>query len=87
MNNLCDLCKNYRELQRMLEAVQAEMDEIKDMIRAQMGENDVAVAGEYKISNKLVESSRLDSTALKKALPDVAARFIKTTTSRRFVIS
>ena len=29
MNNLCDLCKNYRELQRMLEAVQAEMDEIK----------------------------------------------------------
>lgn len=87
MNNLCDLCKNYRELQRMLEAVQAEMDEIKDMIRAQMGENDVIVAGEYKISNKLVESSRLDSTALKKVLPDVAARFIKTTTSRRFVIS
>ena len=87
MNNLCDLCKNYRELQRMLEAVQAEMDEIKDMIRAQMGENDVVVAGEYKISNKLVESSRLDSTALKKALPDVAARFIKTTTIRRFMIS
>lgn len=87
MNNPCDLCKNYRELQRMLEDVQAEMDEIKDMIRAQMGDSDVIVAGEYKISNKLVESSRLDSAALKKALPDVAARFIKTITSRRFVIS
>ncbi len=87
MNNLQDLCKNYRELQRLSEAVQAEMDEIKAMIRAQMGENDTVVAGEYKISNKLVESSRLDSAALKKALPDVAARFIKTTVSRRFVIS
>lgn len=27
------------------------------------------------------------ATILKKALPDVAERFIKTTTSRRFVIS
>ena len=87
MNELTTLCREYRELQRMLEAVQAEMDEFKDMIRAQMGENDVIVAGEYKISNKLVESSRLDSTALKKALPDIAAQFLKTTISRRFVIS
>ena len=44
-------------------------------------------AGEYKVTWKAVTSSRLDTTALKKALPDVAARFMKSTTSRRFCVA
>ena len=44
-------------------------------------------AGEYRVIWKAVTSSRLDTTALKKALPDVAARFMKSTTSRRFCVA
>ncbi|MBQ4121519.1 MAG: hypothetical protein IJD35_05850 [Clostridia bacterium] len=87
MNELTTLCREYRELQRMGEEIAAEMDALKDRIRAAMGENDTVTAGEYKITNKAVSSSRLDSVALKKALPEIAAQFTKTTVSRRFVIS
>lgn len=87
MNELTTLCREYRELQRMDEEITAEMDALKERIRAAMGENDTVTAGEYKITNKAVSSSRLDSVALKKALPEIAAKFTKTTISRRFVIS
>ena len=36
---------------------------------------------------KNVTSNRLDSTALKKELPDIAARFMKQTTTRRFCVA
>ena len=87
MNELTTLCREYRELQPMGEEIAAEMDALKERIRAAMGENDTVTAGEYKITNKAVSSSRLDSVALKKALPEIAAQFTKTTVSRRFVIS
>lgn len=87
MNELTTLCREYRELQRMGEEIAAEMDALKERIRAAMGENDTVTAGEYKITNKAVSSSRLDSVALKKALPEIAAQFTKTIVSRRFVIS
>lgn len=87
MNELTTLCREYRELQRMGEEIAAEMDALRERIRAAMGENDTVTAGEYKITNKAVSSSRLDSVALKKALPEIAAQFTKTTVSRRFVIS
>lgn len=87
MNNLQQLCHDYKELQRLAESVSAELDTLKELIRSEMGDNDVVTAGEYKISNKAIETARIDTTALKKALPDVAARFVKTVVSRRFVIS
>ncbi len=87
MNELSTLCKEYRELQRMGEEIAAEMDALKDRIRAEMGENDTVISGEYKITNKAVSTSRIDTTALKKALPEIAAQFTKTTVSRRFMIS
>ena len=87
IDTLKTLCHEYRELQRMQEDLTAEMDALKDQIRAEMGESETVTAGEYRISYKPVESSRLDTTALKKVLPDIAARFMKTTVSRRFLIS
>lgn len=42
---------------------------------------------DWKVTYKAVTSSRLDTTALKKALPDLTAQFTKTTTARRFCIA
>ena len=44
-------------------------------------------AGEYKVTWKAVTSSRLDAVALRKAVPDVAAAFTRTTTTRRFCVA
>lgn len=79
--------KELRELQALIEEAQAEAETIKDVIKANMGGSDVLLAGEYKITWKAVESRRLDTAALSKALPELAAQFTKTTTVRRFCIA
>ena len=76
----------YQELKRMLEEIEAEMTELQDEIKAHMGESEMLMAGPYKVTYKAVTSSRVDTTALKKALPDIAAQYTKTTTTRRFTV-
>ncbi len=79
--------KELRELQALIEEAQAEAETIKDTIKAQMGDCEELRAGEYKITWKPVESSRIDTAALKKAMPQIAEAFTKTTTTRRFCIA
>ena len=81
--------RELRQLQALIEEAEAEAEAIKDAIKASMTTQgtDELRAGEYKITWKAVTVSRLDTAALKKALPDVAERFTKTTTSRRFCVA
>lgn len=79
--------KELRELQALIEEAQAEAEAIKDTLKAYMGDREEVRAGEYKVTWKTVTSSRLDSKALKAALPEVAARFTTQTTTRRFVVA
>ena len=76
-----------QELRRMQEELTAEIESIQDEIKAHMGDTETLVAGPYKVSYKAVTSSRIDTAALKKALPDVAAQYTKTSTTRRFTVS
>ena len=79
--------RELRQLQQLIEEAQAEAEAIKDLLKAHMGDSEELRAGEYKITWKNVTTARLDSKALRAALPDVAARFTRETTSRRFVLS
>ena len=79
--------KELRELQALIDEAQAEAETIKDAIKAAIGTQEAVQAGEYKITWKPVKTARLDATALKKALPDVAERFTKETTVRRFSVA
>ena len=74
------------ELKRMKEELEAEIAAAEDAIKAVMGDEELLTVGAYKVSWKTFTSSRLDSTALKKALPEVAAAYTKTTTVRRFSV-
>jgi len=82
-----EIVSKVKELQALIEEAQAEAETTKDAIKANMGGSDVLLAGEYKITWKAVESRRLDTAALSKALPELAAQFTKTTTVRRFCIA
>ena len=75
------------ELKRLKEELEAEIAAAEDAIKAVMGEEELLLAGSYKVSWKTFTSSRIDTTALKKALPEVAAAYTKTTTARRFSIN
>ena len=79
--------RELRQLQALIEEAQAEAEAIKDAIKAAMGDSESVQAGEYRITWKAVTSSRIDTSALRKALPDVAERFTKETTSRRFCVA
>lgn len=79
--------RELRQLQALIEEAQAEAESIKDALKAAMGDQDSVQAGEYKITWKAVTSARIDTTALRKALPDVAERFTKETTTRRFCVA
>ena len=69
--------KLLREMQRMAEEAQAEAEALKDALKAAMGDAEEVRAGAYKITWKAVTSARIDTGALRKALPDVAAAFTK----------
>lgn len=76
-----------QELKRMQDELTAEIDAITDAIKTYMGTDEILLSGPFKVTYKPVTSSRLDTTALKKDLPDIAARYMKTTTVRRFTIN
>ena len=88
MKDLETKAHELRELKRMREEIDAEIAAIEDEIKAHMTAADVdnLTVGEYKISWKAVTSSRLDSTALKKSMPELVKLYTKTTTTRRFMV-
>lgn len=79
--------RNLRQLLALIDEAQAEVDGIKDELKAVMGDSEALQVGEYRISWKPVTTARIDTTALKKALPEVAERFTKETTVRRFCVA
>lgn len=80
--------RELRELTRMQEELAEEITTLQDALKAEMTARnaDELHTGEYKVSWKAVTSARVDTTALKKALPDIAAQFTKTTETRRFLV-
>lgn len=89
INEMDSKIKELRELRRMADELAAEIESITDSIKASMDIQGVDTVNgtDWKVTYKAVTSSRLDTAALKKALPDLAAQFTKTTTARRFCIA
>lgn len=81
--------QELRELQRMADELAAEMEAIKDALKAHMDAQAVyEISGtDYKVTWKEVTSAHLDSKALKAALPEIAAKYTRQTTTRRFVVA
>lgn len=78
MMNIEAKIKELQEYKRMKDDLDAMIESIQDEIKAQMGDDETLVAGAFKVTWKTVTQSRLDTAALKKAMPDVAAQFTKT---------
>ena len=80
--------EELQELRRMQEELEAEIEAAQERIKTQMLVNgaETLTAGAWKVSYKAVTSSRFDSTAFRKAMPDLAARFTRSTTTRRFTV-
>ena len=77
------------ELRRMADDINAEIEALKDAIKAHMDETaaDTISAGQYRVTWKPVTSTRIDTAALRKDLPEVWQEYGKTTTTRRFSVT
>lgn len=79
---------DLKELIRMQEELTAEIDALKDQIKAFMGTETELVAGPYKATYKDVSSTKLDTKAVKAAFPaEALAPYMVTSTSRRFTLN
>ena len=72
----CPHIKDLEEENRLLE----------NRIKAELGEHELAWAGDYKVTWKTIASSRLDTKRLKVEEPDTYAAYSKESLSRRFEI-
>ena len=86
-NEMESKVRELRQLQMLIEEAQAEAEAIKDTIKAAMGNSETVQAGEYKVTWKPITTSRIDTTALRTALPEIAERFTRLTTTRRFTVA
>ena len=87
--NIDSIMKELAEYIRMQEEAAATVESLKDQLKELMTAAGVEslVGSEHKATYKAVTSSRIDTTSLKKDLPDIAARYTKTTTARRFTFA
>ena len=87
INEIETKARELRELQILIDEATAETKALEDALKAAMGDTEEIRAGAYKITWKAVTSARIDTGALRKALPDVAAAFTKESTVRRFYVA
>lgn len=85
--NINAIMQELAQYTRMAEEIAATVDSLKDTLKKYMDENGLdSIAGnEHKASYKAVTSSRIDTTALKRDLPEIAEKYTKTTETRRFL--
>lgn len=88
-NELVMKVEKLRELEELLEEVKAEAENVRDEIKQEMLTQDTEEleAGQYIIRWTSVLTTRFDTTAFKKVLPDVYKAYTKQITSRRFSIA
>ena len=87
--NIDSIMRELAEYIRMQEEAAAMVESLKDQLKERMTAAGVeSLAGsEHKATCKTVTSSRVDTAAIKRDMPEVAARYTKTTTTRRFTFA
>ena len=78
-----------RELKRMADELENAIESLQDEIKAHMTDigADELLGVDYKVTWKSVTSSHIDGKALTTDFPEMAQKYTKTTTGRRFCIA
>ena len=81
--------EEIKELESMIAELKAEMESYKDELKAELTEREVEEleAGQYIVRYTDVLSNRLDSSRMKKDLPELYKSYTKQVASKRFSIS
>ncbi len=88
-NELISKLNDLAQLRRLADDLDAEISAIQDEIKAHMAaaQTDTLTAGAFRVVWKSVTSTRIDTAALRRELPEVWQEYGKTTTAKRFTVS
>ncbi len=88
-NELNSKIKELRELRRMADDLQAEIDTITDSIKDEMSarEVDELTGDDWKVTWKLVKTRRFDSKAFKATHAQLYDQYCSESASRRFTVA
>ena len=88
-NELISKLNDLAQLRRLADDLDAEISAIQDEIKAHMAaaQTDTLTAGAFRVVWKSVTSTRIDTAALRRELPEVWQEYGKTTTTTRFTVS
>lgn len=81
-----ELINIYMEASALEDNAEAKKQEASNRIKEIMGNYDKAKCNEYIVSWKPVTTERLDTKSLKENEPEIYAKYVKTTSSRRFTV-
>ena len=89
INEIIRKLNELSELRRMADELNAEIEAIQAEIKAHMTaeETDTLTAGAFKVTWKAVTSTRIDTAALRKDLPEIWQEYGKTSTTKRFSVA
>lgn len=79
--------ETIKEIEARAKELDKEKKKLQQEIKAEMGEAEKAVSGDYKISWKSAARNSVDSKKLKKEKPEIWEQYIKTSKYRTFKIS
>ena len=87
--NINEIMAELAQYRRLQDETTAIIEGLTDKIKQYMTDNqlETLTGNEHKASYKTVTSSRIDTTALKKAMPEIATAYTKTTETKRFTFA
>ena len=79
--------QELQELKRMKDELEAAIEAAAAKVKEDLGDTQTGTYGPFRVTYKEVTSVRVDTTALKNELPDIAAGYSKTYTTRPLKIT
>ena len=78
-----------KELRTLQDRIAVKIKTLEDQIKLHMADTDMftLTGDDYSVSWNEGSSTRIDTTALKHDMPDIAAQYMKTSVTRRFIVS
>ena len=88
-NEMTSKVRELKELKALADELAAEITALEDAIKAEMTARNTEemTVDVYKVRWTTVNGTRFDSTAFKKAQPDLYGQYLKATTTRRFSVA
>lgn len=87
-NEMTNAVNQLRELRRMADELEAEMETIKDAIKAHMSTADLEelTGTDWKITYRTVAGSRFDTKAFRRDHAKMAEQYTRQTSTRRLTV-